>query len=104
MMGGPLATSGISDNRGWERYAITEVDTSAPLSKWLVIALPFSSEKDCEDVKATQLTKLDNPAYVSKNAARIISKQPQYAGFATRLAHDIYESERCVSASQIPSH
>lgn len=105
MMGGPLATSGISYNRGGvERWSVNQVDTSAPLAKWTTIGGPFISEKDCEDVKAAQLTELNDPAFVTKNGARIVSTQPQYAGFATRLAHDIYESERCVSASQIPSH
>lgn len=83
---------------------MTEVDTSAPLSKWSRIAGPFTSQKDCEDVKASQLTQLNDPAFVSKNAGEIVSKQPQYSGFATRVVRDIYDAERCVSASQMPSH
>src|ERR1700719_3675971 len=35
MMGGPLATSGISENRGaYLVYSLTQSDTSIPLSKW----------------------------------------------------------------------
>jgi hypothetical protein len=105
MMGGPLATSGNFEHRGGvETFTLTQVDTSAPLSKWQRLAGPFTSQKDCEDIKASQLTELNDPAYVSKNAEQIVSKQPQYAGFATRVAHDINASERCVSASQIPAH
>jgi hypothetical protein len=35
MMGGPLATSGISESRGaYNVYSLTQTDTSAPLSQW----------------------------------------------------------------------
>src|SRR5258708_30482990 len=35
MMGGPLATSGISENRGaYSLYSLTQEDTNAPLNKW----------------------------------------------------------------------
>lgn len=105
MMGGPLATSGISEHRGaYEEYSLTQVDPSAPLSKWKPIAEEFSSEKDCDDYKAAQIKQISDPTWVSQSASKIIAQHPSMVGVDIRESHDILESARCVTASQISSH
>ena len=70
MMGGPLATSGVFEQRGaYDAYSLTQIDTSAPLSKWQRVAGTFSSDADCESFKAAEFKKMRvNDSVVVVNA------------------------------------
>jgi hypothetical protein len=105
MMGGPLATSGVFEHRGAsDAYSLTQIDTSAPLSKWMRVAGVFSSDADCEDFKAAEFKKISDPASVASAAKTAIAKNPHLVGVDVRGTREIYESERCVGASQLSSH
>jgi hypothetical protein len=105
MMGGPLATSGVFEQRGaYDAYSLTQIDTSAPLSKWERVAGVFTSDTDCEDFKAAEFKKMSDPASVASAAKAAIGRNPHLVGVDVRGARERYESERCVGASQLSSH
>jgi hypothetical protein len=100
MMGGPLATSGISENRGaYSVYSLTQPDTSAPLSHWERVAGIFSSEKECGDYKSSQLKEANDPAWIAKVASK---KRDRLVYPAAQ--RDFIGSERCATSQQISSH
>jgi hypothetical protein len=100
-MGGPLATSGISEHRGaYDVYSLTQTDTSAPLSQWNRVAGVFGSDADCENYRAAQLRKINDPATITK----IVAQHPNLAGVYVRGLRERHDSERCVGASQLSSH
>ena len=104
-MGGPLATSGDFEHRGaYDVYSLMQIDTNAPLSKWQRLAGTFVSDADCEDFKAAQFKKSSDPAAVSKEAKAVIGKNPHIVGIDVRATREMYESERCVGASQLSPH
>jgi len=100
MMGGPLATSGISERRGaYEVYSLTEADTKAPLSKWQIVAGVFDSERDCEDYEAGQLKNVNDPAWITKVAGTHRNRLMYQSNM-----RDTIEGEGCSSSPQIASH
>jgi hypothetical protein len=100
MMGGPLATSGISENRGaYSVYSLTQDDTSAPLSKWQRVAGIFSSEQECEDYKSGQMKQMEDPAWVTKETTT-----KRYRIVSSPAIRDFLESERCVTSEQLSPH
>lgn len=105
MMGGPLATSGDFEHRGaYDVYSLTQIDANAPLSKWQRLAGTFVSDADCEDFKAAQFKKSSDPAAVSRQAKAAIGRNPHIVGVDVRATREMYESERCVGASQLSPH
>jgi hypothetical protein len=100
MMGGPLATSGISENRGaYLVYSLTQNDTSAPLNKWQRVAGTFSSEHDCEDYKSGQMKKMTDPEWLAKESAT-----KRYRVMSAPAIHDFLDSERCATSEQLSPH
>ena len=100
MMGGPLATSGISENRGaYSVYSLTQDDTSVPLSKWQRVAGIFSSEQECEDYKSGQMKQMADPAWVTKETTT-----KRYRIVSSPAIRDFLESDRCVTSEQLSPH
>jgi len=100
MMGGPLATSGISENRGaYLVYSLTQSDTSIPLSKWPRAPWLFSSEQECADYQSDQLKKINDPAWIAKKTTT-----SRYRVISAGMARDYIESERCVTSEQLSVH
>jgi hypothetical protein len=100
MMGGPLATSGISENRGaYSVYSLTQNNTSAPLDKWHRVAGIFSSEGECEDYKSGQMKQMTDPAWVTKETTT-----KRYRVMSPPAIRDFLESERCVTSEQLSPH
>lgn len=100
MMGGPLATSGVSENRGaYSVYSLTQDDTNAPLSKWPRAPWLFSSEQECADFKSDQLKQINDPEWVAKRTTA-----SRYRVIYTGRSRDYIESERCVTSEQLSPH
>lgn len=100
MMGGPLATSGISENRGaYSVYSLTQDDTNVALSKWQRVAGIFSSEQECEDYKSGQAKQMADPAWVTKETTT-----RRYRIVSPTAIPDYLDSERCVTSAQLSQH
>jgi hypothetical protein len=99
MMGGPLATSGISENRGaYNVYSLTQTDTNAPLSQWTQLGT-FNSEQECVDYKSSQLKDVNDPAWITKEAGKKRNRLMYQAA-----QRDFIESERCATFERSSSH
>jgi hypothetical protein len=99
MMGGPLATSGISENRGaYDVYSLTQTDTSASLSQWTQLRT-FNSERECEDYKSSQLKDVNDPAWITKEAGKKRNRLMYQSA-----QRDFIESERCAAFEPTSSH
>ncbi len=96
-MGGPLATAPTQAGEfhgAYYTFHLTQVDQKAPLHEWKK-AKVFQSKQDCEDYKAGQLKKLDDPQTYAQMALKTrmrLVDRPHVRQFV--------ESERCASAAE----